>query len=157
MAFRWRADDGPTLNAGLVALLFFSGSGPVLLRNPIFCCDFSVGVWTPCPTPPHPPLWICTCSGLPPCKTGWKSDSYLQKNQVCVLSRCALIISFMVKEMIIPCDEIKSCSLVTQREISLVPNGLPVVPTKNPVKLMRENNNFSSKWFYIQQTTLYHQ
>ena len=36
MAFRWRADDGPTLNAGLVALGFFRGSGPVLLRNPIF-------------------------------------------------------------------------------------------------------------------------
>ena len=36
MAFRWRADDGPTLNAGLVALWFYRGSGPVLLRNPIF-------------------------------------------------------------------------------------------------------------------------
>ena len=29
--FRWWANDGPTLNAGLVALRFFSGSGPVLL------------------------------------------------------------------------------------------------------------------------------
>ena len=35
-AFRWRADDGPTMNAGLVALRFFRGSGPVLLENPIF-------------------------------------------------------------------------------------------------------------------------
>ena len=34
--FRWRADVGPTLNVGLVALWFFRGSGPVLLRNPIF-------------------------------------------------------------------------------------------------------------------------
>ena len=42
MAFRRRADDGPTLNAGLVALCFLWGSGPVLLRNPIFC-DFSGG------------------------------------------------------------------------------------------------------------------
>ena len=25
MAFRWRADNGPKLNAGLVALVFFSG------------------------------------------------------------------------------------------------------------------------------------
>ena len=33
MAFRWRADDGPTLNAGLVV---FRRSGPVLLRNSIF-------------------------------------------------------------------------------------------------------------------------
>ena len=31
-----RDDDGPTLNAGLVALYFFKGSRPVLLRNPIF-------------------------------------------------------------------------------------------------------------------------
>ena len=33
MALRWRADDGQTLNAGFV---IFRGSGPVLLRNPIF-------------------------------------------------------------------------------------------------------------------------
>ena len=39
VAFRWRADGGPTLNAGLVALWFYRGSGPVLLRNSIFC-DF---------------------------------------------------------------------------------------------------------------------
>ena len=32
----WRADNGPTLNAGLVALRFFGRSGPVLLRNPNF-------------------------------------------------------------------------------------------------------------------------
>ena len=35
MALRWRADDGPTLNADLVALWYFRGSGSVLLRNPI--------------------------------------------------------------------------------------------------------------------------
>ena len=39
MRFRWRAHDDPTLNAGLVALWIFMGSGPVLLRNPILC-DF---------------------------------------------------------------------------------------------------------------------
>ena len=32
MAFRWRADDGPTLNAGFI----FTGSGLVLKINPIF-------------------------------------------------------------------------------------------------------------------------
>ena len=42
MAFRRRADDGPTLNAGLVALQFFRGSGRVLLGNPIVC-DFQEG------------------------------------------------------------------------------------------------------------------
>ena len=45
-------DGGPTLNSGLVALLFFRGSGLVLLRNTNFC-DFSGGVRTPCPR-----LWI---------------------------------------------------------------------------------------------------
>ena len=33
MAFRWRADDGPSLNAGLG---FFRGSRSVLPENPIF-------------------------------------------------------------------------------------------------------------------------
>ena len=36
MAFRWRADNGWTLNTGLVNLWFFRGSGPELQRNPIF-------------------------------------------------------------------------------------------------------------------------
>ena len=35
----WQANNGPTLNAGLVALQFFRGSAPVLLRNP---CPLSV-------------------------------------------------------------------------------------------------------------------
>ena len=56
MVFRWRADDGPKLNAGLVALRIFRGSGPVFLRNPIFC-DFSGG-GGPDPLPP-PPLDPC--------------------------------------------------------------------------------------------------
>ena len=46
MAFRWREDDGLTMNAGLVAVIF-RGSGPELLRNPIFCdilVFFSEGV-----------------------------------------------------------------------------------------------------------------
>ena len=53
MAFRWRADDGPTLNAGLVhvALLFFNGSGPVLLNKPYIFCNFSGGSGPPAPTP----------------------------------------------------------------------------------------------------------
>ena len=55
MAFRWRADDGPTLNAGLMAA-FYRGSGPVLLENPIFLRFFRGG---PDPLPP-PPLWIRT-------------------------------------------------------------------------------------------------
>ena len=50
MAFRWRADDSPTLNAGLVALWFFRGSGPVLLRNPIFSWFSRGEVGPPVPT-----------------------------------------------------------------------------------------------------------
>ena len=37
------ADDGPTLKAGLVALGFFRGFGPVFLRKPYIFCDFSWG------------------------------------------------------------------------------------------------------------------
>ena len=48
----WQANNGPTLNAGLVTLWFFRRSGLVLLRNPNFC-DFSGG-----PDPlSHPYLW----------------------------------------------------------------------------------------------------
>ena len=36
MKFRWNADDGPTLNAGYIDLWLLRGSGPVLLRDPIF-------------------------------------------------------------------------------------------------------------------------
>ena len=50
MAFRWRADVGPTLNV----LQFFRGSGPILLRNPIFCNFSGGGGPDPCPTlDPH--------------------------------------------------------------------------------------------------------
>ena len=51
-AASWRPDEGLTLNSGQVALRFFSGSGPVLRRKPIFC-DLSGLVRTPCP-PPSP-------------------------------------------------------------------------------------------------------
>ena len=47
--------DGPTLNAGSVALLFFMGSEPELFRNPKFC-DFSGGGGVsgpPVPLEPH--------------------------------------------------------------------------------------------------------
>ena len=61
MAFCWRADDCPTLNYGFVALwLFFSRSGPVLLRNSLIFAIFQGGgggrVLTPCS-----PLWIHAC------------------------------------------------------------------------------------------------
>ena len=34
MAFRWHADDGPTLNAGLVALWFFKGIQTSIAKQP---------------------------------------------------------------------------------------------------------------------------
>ena len=54
-ALPWSANDGPTLNAGLVhvALWFFKVSGPDLQRNPIFFCDFS-GEMVQNPRPPPP-------------------------------------------------------------------------------------------------------
>ena len=54
MVFRWQADSGPTLNAGLVALWFYMGSGPVLLRNPTFLLFFRGGS-----DPLSPPLDPC--------------------------------------------------------------------------------------------------
>ena len=54
MALHWRANNGPTLNAFLVALRYSRRSGPVLLRNPI-ALWFSRGVHTPCPPPPLDP------------------------------------------------------------------------------------------------------
>ena len=48
---RWRADDGPALNAGLVAFWYFRRSGPVL-DTTLYVRDFSGvgggGDWTPC-------------------------------------------------------------------------------------------------------------
>ena len=41
-AFHWRANDGPRLNADLVALIFI-GCGPVLLRIPIYFSLLRVG------------------------------------------------------------------------------------------------------------------
>ena len=55
MAFCWRDDDGPTLNAGLVVVLrFLRGSGPVLLENPIFVI-FQWGGGGKGPDPLSPP------------------------------------------------------------------------------------------------------
>ena len=64
MAFRWRADVGPTLNASLVALWFFRGSGPVLLRNPIFLWFSRGGGGGGSGPPVPPPLWIRTWISL---------------------------------------------------------------------------------------------
>ena len=63
MAFRWRGDDGPILNAGLVALRFFRGSGPLLLINHDFC-DFSGGggVSGPPVLSPMDRAWVRTLS-----------------------------------------------------------------------------------------------
>ena len=44
IAFCRRAEAAPTLNAGLVAMSFSRGSGPVLLKNPIFFLIFQM-VW----------------------------------------------------------------------------------------------------------------
>ena len=55
MTFGWCADDGPALNAGLVALWFPRGSGPVLLGNPIYLCFSGRG------RDSLSPLWVSTC------------------------------------------------------------------------------------------------
>ena len=69
-AFRWRAGDGPTLNAGSVG-----GPGPVLLRNAVFC-DVSGGVRTPCPP------------------SGFAHDNMAPKAHLFILFICLLIYLF---------------------------------------------------------------
>ena len=54
MTFRWRPDDGITLNSGLAALRYFRGSRPVLLRKPIFVIFGGGGGGGP--NPPMTPL-----------------------------------------------------------------------------------------------------
>ena len=49
MAFRWRADDGPILNAGLAAA-FFQGIPTSIAKKPIFSLIFRGG--GPDPLPP---------------------------------------------------------------------------------------------------------
>ena len=49
MAFRWRADDGPTLNAGFV---IFKGIRTSIAKETLYFCDF-LGV----SGPPVPPLY----------------------------------------------------------------------------------------------------
>ena len=57
MTFRWRPNDCLTLNSGPVALRFFRGSRPVLLRKHILVIFQGGRVRTPC----APPLWIRPC------------------------------------------------------------------------------------------------
>ena len=55
MAFRWRADDGLTLNAGLVALLFFRDPDQNCKETLYFFC-FSGGSRPPVSPPLDPPM-----------------------------------------------------------------------------------------------------
>ena len=58
MAFRWCADDGPTLNDGLVALCF-SGDLDQYCKETLYFCEFSggLGVALGLPvTPLDPPM-----------------------------------------------------------------------------------------------------
>ena len=64
-AFRWRADDGPILNAGLVALRF-SGDRTCIAIKPYICCHFRGGGGTGPPVP----LRIRAWADKPHC---WKS------------------------------------------------------------------------------------
>ena len=52
MAFCWRADGGPTLNAGLVAFVGLQGIRTSIAKKPYIFVILE-GVQTPCPPPPH--------------------------------------------------------------------------------------------------------
>ena len=55
LVFRWWANDGPRLNADLVAMCFSKGSRPVLLKNRLAFPEQVGGVRTPSPSPGQPP------------------------------------------------------------------------------------------------------
>ena len=58
MAFRWRADDGPTLNAGSVgSFAIISGDLDQNCLEILYLCVCSEGGGRP---DPLPPLWIRT-------------------------------------------------------------------------------------------------
>ena len=54
MAFRWRADDGPTLNAGMVALRYFRGGGSIAKKPYGFVMFRGGGSGPPAPPPLDP-------------------------------------------------------------------------------------------------------
>ena len=60
MAFRWHADDGPTLNAGLVAVIF-QGTWTCIARKPYIFGIFQGGRDLLSPPPPPPLRWSHTC------------------------------------------------------------------------------------------------
>ena len=60
MAFRWRAHDGPTLNAGLVAAIF-QGNRTCIARKSYIVVIFQGG------PDPLSPLWIRTCNSFQRC------------------------------------------------------------------------------------------
>ena len=55
IAFRWRANDGPTLKAGLVALCDFQGIWTSIANKPYIFVIFQGG------SGPLSPLWIRPC------------------------------------------------------------------------------------------------
>ena len=82
MTFRWRADDGPTMNAGLVVVCFFSWDPDQYCYETQYFCVLSGGggVRITCP-----PLWIRTCvcvSYRPP----GKSQRYMNNNKIANLN-----------------------------------------------------------------------
>ena len=81
-----------TLNAGLVALWFFKGSGPGLLRNPTYYYDFSGGGGSGPPPPLDPRmlkmLVYCTVSICFPVKlqhSSWTHYFHLEWKAVWIL------------------------------------------------------------------------
>ena len=54
--FRWRDDDGPTLRSGF-GRSDFQGIWTSIAKTPYIFVIFR-GVWTPCPPPLDPRMWV---------------------------------------------------------------------------------------------------
>ena len=64
MAFRWRADDDPTLKAGLVALLFL-GILASIAKKPYIFMIFRGGGGVKSPCPPSGSAHVRQCVSIP--------------------------------------------------------------------------------------------
>ena len=119
------ADGGPKLNAGLIVFWFFRGSGPTLLRNPMFFMSFRDG-WGS--GPPCPPFWIRAWGYmwvLVLQSSYWCGDSWLLGFN-CEVSVCVLCLFLVVPWADLPIfDYDASYSFVCETHIC-VSRNLPL-------------------------------
>ena len=90
MAFHWCVDDGPTLNAGLVALCFFQEIRTSIAQKPYIFMIFK----TPC----HPSGLAHGVMVIFTCATTFPSSNFIEQDVFISQWRDLLLSSFAVKK-----------------------------------------------------------